>query len=129
MNTTPHRKQDLVPMLRECPERLRVMTIYRAEMDSHHIELSVHVGDELQEYHCPKILCTNVSDYSIRPRDPNTYEGGPPLEWHEHHRLLDSPGLQMIPGGDGEEFSPPRKLSVLVLGHSYVIAETFEIRE
>jgi hypothetical protein len=129
MSAIPHRKQDLVAMIRECPERFRVMTIYRAEMDSDHIELSVHVDDELREYHLPKILCTNVSDYSIRPRDPSIYEGGPPLEWHEHHQLLDSSGLQMIPGGDGEEFTPPRKLSVLVLGQSYVIAETFEIRE
>src|SRR5436190_23019436 len=49
-----------------------------------------------------KIVCNNAVDYSIRPRNPNLLEGGPFIELHEKHPLLDAPHLRFIPGGDGK---------------------------
>ena len=68
-------------------------------------------------------------EYSIRPTNPNTIEGGPLVEFYEQHELLNAPRLQLIPGGDGEIFNPPLKLGVLIFDQSYVIAEKFEIEE
>jgi hypothetical protein len=58
-----------------------------------------------------------------------TIEGGPAVEYHEEHELLRSEHLQLVPGGDGEVFNPPLKLSVLIFDQSHVIAEKFEIEE
>ena len=66
-------------------------------------------------------------DYSIRPMNPNIIEGGPLIEFHEDHPLL-TPSLQSIPGGDGEQFDPPVKFTILLLDQSYIIAERFLIR-
>jgi hypothetical protein len=71
--------------------------------------------------------CINAVEYSIKPKDPATMEGGPPIQYHEQHLLLDQPGLQCEPGGDGEVFNPPLKLSLLILDQSHIIAEKFEI--
>ena len=76
-----------------------------------------------------RVKCTNAMDYSIRPTNPATIMGGPLIEFHEQHSLLNDPRLQCIPGGDGEVFNPPFKFSLLIIDQSHVIAEKFEYEE
>jgi hypothetical protein len=121
--------QNLATFLREEPERLRVLSIHAAKMG--YLTLHLHVlvaGFPKCGYAHVNLVCTNVVDYAIRPSDPATIEGGPLIEFHEQHPLIDACG-QMIPGGDGDQFDPPLKLSVLLLDQSYVVAEKFEIQK
>jgi hypothetical protein len=60
--------------------------------------------------------------------NPAIMMGGPVIELHEKHLLLEQSHLQMIPGGDGEIYRPPVPLKLLGLDQSYVIAERFELR-
>ena len=120
--------QNLIKLLKEQPHRLRVLEIHVAEMRYLKLTLRVHVADFPQrEYRVVDIRCTNAIDYSIRPPRPGTIEGGPLIEYHERHPLIEACG-QMIPGGDGEQFNPPLRLGALLLDQSYVIAEKFEIQ-
>ncbi len=80
-------------------------------------------------FHELKITCSNAVEYYIRPKDPNTIEGGPCIHFYEQHQLLDDKRLQGVPGGDGEVFKPPLKLQLLILDQTYVIAERFEVEE
>ncbi len=68
--------------------------------------------------------CKNPVDYSIRPAPPNLLEGGLPMTLHTRHEKLGD-HLQYIPGWDGERFEPPRTFSLLEIGDSYLIAESF----
>ncbi len=68
--------------------------------------------------------CINPVDYSIRPAPPNLLEGGLPMTLHTRHEKLGD-HLQTIPGHDGERFEPPRTFSLLKIGNSYLIAESF----
>jgi hypothetical protein len=56
-------------------------------------------------------------------------EGGPPIQYHEEHPLLNQQALQYEPGCDGKLFDPPRKFSLLILDQTHIIAEKFEIEE
>jgi hypothetical protein len=120
--------QNLATLLKEEPHRLRVLEILAAKMGYLALTLQVHVSDYPKcDYRFVEITCTNAVDYSIRPPNPATIEGGPLIEYHEQHPLIEACG-QMIPGGDGEQFNPPLRLSALLLAQSHVIAEKFQIR-
>lgn len=124
-------KQDFAKLIKDNPDCLRALEIHYATMGYLRLRLALHMSNALNRElpRLPVIDCTNAVEYSIRPMDPNTYEGGPAVEFHEQHELLNAPHLQMIPGGDGAIFDPPLKLGVLIFGQSYVIAEKFEIEE
>ena len=120
---------DFVKVIQDHPNGVRISGIYRAHMGYLTLRLLItlhkHPKSQLPDH--LTILCTNAVEYLIRPTNRNTIEGGPLIEYYEDHKLLHDPGLQMIPGGDGEFFNPPLKLALLMLDQSYVIAEKFEI--
>lgn len=123
------RKMDLVEALALNSERLQFLGIKGTRSD--YLNLRVYVRLHSIPFGALdffEIICTNAVDYVIRPRNPNCIEGGPMVELHKHHPLLDRPGLQDVPGGDGEMFNPPLKLQLLILEQSHVIAERFEIQ-
>lgn len=123
------RKMDLVEALALNSGRLQFLGIKGTRSD--YLNLSVYVRLHLIStgtLDCFEIICTNAVDYVIRPRNPNCIEGRPMVELHKHHPLLDRPGLQDVPGGDGEMFVPRLKLQLLILEQSHVIAERFEIQ-
>lgn len=124
-------KQDFAKLIKDNPDALRALEIHHATMAHLRLRLAIHLDNrrnpELPRR--PVILCTNAVEYSIRPMDSNTYVGGPLVEFHEEHELLNASHLQMIPGGDGAIFNPPLKLGVLIFDQSYVIAEKFEVEE
>ena len=124
-------KQDFAKLIKDNPDCLRALEIHSATMAHLRLCLAVHMENRRNPNlpRRPIIFCTNAVEYSIRPVNPNTYQGGPLVEFHEQHELLNAPHLQMIPGGDGEIFNPPLKLGVLIFDQSYVIAEKFEIEE
>lgn len=99
-------KQDFAKMIQENPNCLRILEIRRASMPYLTLRLLIFL-DNLRNQQLPNhptILCTNAVEYSIRPMNPNTIEGGPLVEYHEEHELLNKTGLQMIPEADGEIF-------------------------
>jgi hypothetical protein len=120
--------QDLVTLLNDELRGVRVLGIRKAEFGYLKVRLFVLVAGGMKRGpRWLEILCSNAVDYSIRPKNPNCIEGGPDIEFHENHLLLNDPGLKCIPGGDGFVFDPPLNLKVLILDQSYVIAERFEI--
>ena len=124
-------KRDFAKVIRDNPGCLRALDIRLATMFFLQLRLEVHMAafrDKIFPY-CGTIHCTNAIDYSIRPPSPATIEGGPLVEYHDEHERLRPPSLQMIPGGDGQVFNPPRKFGLLIFDQSYVIAEKFEIEE
>ena len=74
-----------------------------------------------------EFFCERAVDYSIRPPHPGIIMGGPLISLHEQHPRLENWCLQLVPGGDGEEFDPPLALKLLEIDQSWVIAETFEV--
>jgi hypothetical protein len=76
-----------------------------------------------------RIFAIDAIDYSIRPRDPNIILGGRPLKFSTDDPRLNDRMLQMIPGGDGKCFDPPRRYQLLELDQSYIIAQRFEVEE
>ena len=123
--------QDFVKMIQDNPNCLWILEIRWAHMRYLTLRLAITLINypNRQTPDHLTIRCTNAVEYSIRPKNRNTIEGGPHIEYYEDHKLLQDPGLQMIPGGDGEVFNPPLKLALLMLDQSYVIAEKFEIEE
>jgi hypothetical protein len=121
--------RDFVKIIQDDPYGVRIGGIRWADMRHLTLRLliTLHKHPKSQLPSHLTILCMNAVEYSIRPKDRNTIEGGPLIEYYEDHKLLQDPVLQMIPGGDGEVFNPPLKLALLMLDHSFVIAEKFEI--
>jgi hypothetical protein len=119
--------QDLGTIIRADPRRLRILEIFRVGMGYLKLHLTLHIGDYKGEFRFLEILCTNAVDYVIKPPNPAIIHGGPLIEYYEEHPRLNGPGMQCIPGGDGEQFNPPLKFKLLVLDQSQVIAEKFEI--
>jgi TPR repeat protein len=127
-NLKVHCAQDLESLLKNYPDALRILCINRVHIGELQILLDVTAmlaNGRAKTYH---IFCLNAIEYSIRPKDPHTYLGGPCITFHERHSLLDAVHLQTIPGGDGEIFRPPLVLKLLILDQSHVIAESFELR-
>ncbi len=120
---------NLAWLIEKEPERLRVLEVVEAKLGYLSLKLTVHVADyPRREFVFAEIVCANAIDFTIRPPNPATIEGGPLMELHRKHELLKNPGLQMVPGGDGEVFNPPLVLTLLKLDESYVIAQGFQIR-
>ena len=64
----------------------------------------------------------------MRPPNPATLEGGPLMEFHERHLLLDHIS-RTVPNSDGEQiYDPPVEFGVLQLDQTYVIAGQFALR-
>ncbi len=123
--------RDFGEIIKENPQRLRILEIRAASMGYLTLRLTIFVSDyPKREFSVLEILCRNAVDYIIKPPNPGILEGGPLIELHEQHKLLNDPGLQCKPNqDDGEKFNPPLQLKVLILDQSYVIAERFEIAE
>lgn len=113
------------------PFALRVLQIHWATMSHLTLRLAVGFGFAPTRNSPTQaiIRCSNAVDYSIRPKNPATIEGGPIIEYYETHKLLEDERLQLIPGGDGEVFNPPLKLSLLIFDRSHVIADKFQLEE
>ena len=121
--------KDFGLLIRENPHGFRTLGIKAAYLGHLALRFTVDVVVSGDNWIRAKytIDCQNAVDYSIRPVNAAVIEGGPLVEYHEEHTLLNGPGLQCTPGGDGEVFDPPLVLRVLILGDSYVIAERFSI--
>jgi hypothetical protein len=122
-------EMDLAKLIKFLP--LRILGIHGAEMGYLALRLKVHLenGQFAWYLNCPvHIICANAVAYSIQPTNPNTLMGGPLIEYHTEHELLNNGNLQMIPGTDGEVFKPPLKFALLIMDQSYVIAETFVVQ-
>jgi hypothetical protein len=74
-----------------------------------------------------RIFAHEAIDYAIRPKDPATIEGGPQMKFSTDDPRLNDPGLQTVPGGDGEMFNPPNRYQLLELDQSWIIAVRFEV--
>ena len=74
-----------------------------------------------------RIYAYEARDFAIRPPNPATIEGGPPMKFSIDDPRLADPKLQLIPGGDGEVNHPPKRYQLLELDQSWVIAVRFEI--
>ncbi len=122
---------DFGSIIKEGARQIRVLGIRSANAEGGRLTLGVVVSESSEtgsETSFLEIICAHAVDYSIRPMRPTIMEGGPAIEFHEEHPKLNA-SLQYIPGGDGEEFNPPRKFTMLELDQSYVIAERFLIEE
>ena len=98
--------RDFVKMIQDNPNGLWILGIRRADMRYLTLRLAItlHSHPNRENPNHLTILCRNAVEYSIRPMNPNTIEGGPLVEYHEEHELLNKTGLQMIPEADGEIF-------------------------
>ena len=74
-----------------------------------------------------RIHAFGTADFALRPPNPATVMGGPEILWSKDDPRLAAPGLQYIPGGDGDTYNPPRQYQLLELDQSWIIAERFEI--
>ena len=64
----------------------------------------------------------------IRPPNAALLMGGPLMEFHEQHPLLENIS-QVVPNTDGmETYDPPEKFGLLLMDQSYVIAGQFALR-
>jgi hypothetical protein len=78
-------------------------------------------------YQFINIDCINVVDYSLRPANPATLEGGPCIEYHETHERLEKVS-RSVPNTDGmETWNPAIRFALLRIDQSYVIAQRFEM--
>ena len=74
-----------------------------------------------------RIHAIGAADYAVRPMDPAIMGGGPVIKFSTDDPRLADPGLQYIPGGDGEVYNPPRRYQLLELDQTWIIAVRFEI--
>jgi hypothetical protein len=73
-----------------------------------------------------RIFAIGTADYAIRPSNPALIMGGPYIRLSTDDPRLSDPGLQYIPGGDGETCKPLRRYQLLELDQSWIVAERFE---
>jgi hypothetical protein len=78
-------KLDFGNMIKANPNCFRALSIDWASMSYLTLRMRIRVANrgssELIQF--PTILCTNAVEYSIRPPNPATIEGGPLVELHE----------------------------------------------
>ena len=74
-----------------------------------------------------RIYAIQAADYAIRPTSPTTMMGGPVINFSTDDPRLADPGLQYIPGHDGDLYDPPRCFQLLELDQTWIIAVRFEI--
>jgi hypothetical protein len=98
----------------------------------HNEVFDIHVSSHDQNSHINlvlRIFARDIIDYAIRPKDPAIIMGGPRLKFSTDDPRLNDPRLQLIPGGDGYVFDPPRRFQLLELDQTYIIAGRFEVEE
>jgi hypothetical protein len=126
--STPVR-YDLGGLLKENPLLYRIGELRIANMGYLRLGLQANVVF-CSEGHFSQFVaidCVKAVDYSIRPANPATIEGGPCIEYYEKHELLDTVS-QTVPNTDGMEvFNPPVKFTLLRIDQSYIIAQRFEM--
>src|SRR5580692_5689207 len=108
-------RYDLGALLKEQPHLYRIGELRIAKMGYLRLELQASVAfcNEDFFYQFVAIDCVKVVDYSIRPPNPATLEGGPCLKYCEKHELLANVS-QTVPNTDGMEvFNPPVKFTLL----------------
>jgi hypothetical protein len=122
---------DLAQFIKENPEHMRFYGIAFVQVQGDLLIVTAKTNRpaDRRRIQYSIISCFRAADYSIRPVSPALIEGGPLMEFHEKHPLLESRRLQLIPGADGDVFDPPLNLKVLILGQTHIIAERFEITE
>jgi hypothetical protein len=74
-----------------------------------------------------RIHAIQAADYAIRPMSPTIMMGGPLIKFSTEDPRLTDPGLQYIPGYDGDLYDPPRRFQLLELDQTWIIAVRFEI--
>jgi hypothetical protein len=124
---TPQVKYDFGAMLKARPQLCRISHLHSASMGW--LGLSLQAQVVMDRVAITLLLdCINVVDYSLRPANPATLEGGPLIEYEEKHELLNSVS-RCVPKTDGEEiWDPSVKFAMLTIDQSYVIAQRFEVR-
>jgi hypothetical protein len=127
--TPPPIRYDLGAMLKANQWLCRVLKIIRANPQYLSLELIAWArfdfGSLSAEVH---IDCVEAVDYSIRPPNAALLMGGPLMEFHEQHPLLENIS-QVVPNTDGmETYDPPVKFGLLLMDQSYVIAGQFALR-
>ena len=125
----PPVRYDLGAMLKENPQLCRVLEIIRVNPGYLRLELiaraAFHFASSSLYVHFD---CVEAVDYSIRPPSPSLLGGGPLLEFHEQHPLLEAIS-QVVPNTDGmKTYDPPVKFGLLQMDQSHVIAGQFALR-
>ena len=116
-------------MLKENPGIYRVLEL--ATVNPRYLGLSLRALASFGFGHLSQFIfidCVNVVDYSIRPPNPATLMGGPPMEFYEQHQRLESVS-RCVPNTDGMKvFDPSVVFHLLVIDQSYIIAQQFVLR-
>jgi len=122
-------RYNLGAMLKENPHLYRVLKLSMANMG--YLGLSLHAQVVFQFGHAVQLVaidCLKAVDFSIRPPNPGLLMGGPLLEYYEEHPRLQSVS-RTVPNTDGmETFNPSVRFTLLIIGQSYFIAESFVLR-
>ncbi len=124
----PPIRYDLAAMLKENPWLCRVLKITRVSPEYLGLKLNARAAFDFSSFSLfVQIDCVNALDYSIRPPNPGILGGGPLMEFHEQHQLLENIS-QVVPNSDGMEmYDPPVKFGLLLIDQSYVIAGQFAL--
>jgi len=126
----PQLKYDFGAILKARSQLCRILQLLTARMGWLDLSLQARVVlSSLDHVGITLLLdCINVVDYSLRPANPGTLEGGPFIEYEENHQLLNSVS-RCVPNTDGEEiWDPSVKFALLIIDQSYIIAQRFEAR-
>ena len=125
----PPVRYDLGAMLKANPWLCRVIQIIRADPAYLSLHLVTRAAFEFGSLSLfAHIDCVEAVDYSIRPPNAALLMGGPLMEFHEQHPLLENLS-QVVPNTDGmETYDPPVKFGLLKMDQSYVIAGQFALR-
>jgi hypothetical protein len=123
-------KYDLGAMLKARPDLYRISVLHEARLEWLQLRLAANVSHsgfhDLHPY--LQIDCVNTPDYSIRPSNPALLMGGPLIEYHEEHPLLQKVS-RIVPNTDGmDSWAPSVKFAVLIIDQSYIISQRFEIQ-
>jgi len=120
---------DLEAILKENPRLCRVSRIIRVNTKYLGLELIARAAFDFGSFSLyVHIDCVNAVDYSIRPPNPAILGGGPLMEFHEQHPLMENIS-QIVPNTDGmETYDPPVKFGLLLIDQSYMIAGQFVLR-
>jgi hypothetical protein len=116
-------------MLKANPRLCRFLGIVRADLQYLKLTLIARAVFDFpfSGFHA-YIECINSVDFSVRPPNPGLIMGGPLMEFHEQHPLLEEVS-QTVPNSDGlEVYDPPVKFGVLLLDQTYVVAGQFALR-
>ena len=105
----------VLQIIRVDPAYLGLHLVTRAKFDFSSFGLFAHID------------CVEAIDYSIRPPNSALLMGGPLMEFHEQHPLVENIS-QVVPNTDGmDTYDPPVKFGLLKIDQSYVIAGQFAL--